>query len=164
MARRLGFVSVILALIVCSAAVLGGCQGLSSALGLQPTATAPVFNGIGIAALPGSEVWIDGASPDNSGAVGASGTASQSAEQRQVTQIDPAAVAKGIAEAAAVVVPGGRAAKALAGAEAALQGGDVVRADKLTKAAKGFAAAEADAAKAEAAAAPPAPVKPADQQ
>lgn len=149
------------------AAVLGlcsittvACQGLATALGVQPSAEAPVFNGVGVVAMPGA--WVDTVSnPDQSGNVAAKGDGEQVAEQRQVTQLDPAAIAKGIAEAAAVVVPGGRAAAALARAEEALAGGDLSRADKLAKAAKGFAGAEKAAAEPEAPAAPsPAPRAP----
>ena len=131
------------AVLALAALVLPACQGLASALGQTPTATAPVFNGIGINALPGSEVWIDGANPDNSGAVGASGTASQENEQRQVTQIDPGAVAKGIADIAEVVLPTGKAAAMLGKAQEALEAGDVAKAETLRKAAKGLAEREA---------------------
>lgn len=152
----------LLLLVLVSVALLPACQGLASALGVQPAATAPVFNGVGIVAQPGAEVWVDGVSPDQSGNVAAKGDGAQTSDQRQVTQIDPAAVAKGIAEAATVVVPGGRAAKALAAAEAALEGGDVARADKLVRAAKGFADAEKPAEDAqEEPAAPAIPATPA---
>lgn len=132
----------ILAIVMVAAICLTACQGLASALGQQPTATAPVFNGNGVVALP--HAWVDiVASPDNSGAVGASGEASQDTAQTQVTTVDPAAVAEGIAKIAAEVVPAGRAAAMLERAQAALEAGDPELAAKRLRAAEGFQRAEA---------------------
>jgi len=133
--------------------VLTGCQGLASALGVQPAATAPVYNGNGVVALPGA--WVDiVASPDQSGNVAARGEGDLSAEQGQVVTVDPAAVAEGIAAVAKDILPGGRAAAMLAKAEAALAAGNPEKAAKLTQAAAGYAKAEKPAE--DAPAAPPA--------
>lgn len=133
-----------------AALVLTACQGLSSALGLQPTALAPVNNGgVAIIALPGS--WQDvNQSPDSSGAVGATGSANQEQGATQDIKVDPAEVAKAITEIAPMVTPGGLAATALTKAQAALLNGDATRAAKLAAITKGLAEAEkaaADAAK-----------------
>jgi hypothetical protein len=121
---------------------LTGCQGLSSALGISPAAQAPVYNGNGVVALPGA--WVDiVANPDQSGAVGASGSATQSQSASQDVTIDPAAVAKALAEVAPLVTPGGMAAKALEKAQAALMSGDLARAEKLVGVTRGFAEVEA---------------------
>jgi hypothetical protein len=140
------------ALLALAVLVLPACQGLATALGVQPAATAPVYNGIGIHAAEGSEVWIDGASPDQSGNVAAKGDGTQGVEASQVNQLDPAAIAKGLAEVADIVVPAGRAAAMLARAEDALNSGDVKRASVLGRAARGLAEKEKADAEAEKAA------------
>lgn len=150
----------IVLLVLALALALTGCQGLASALGVQPAATAPVFNGVGIVVQPGAEVWVDGVSPDQSGNVAAKGEGSQTTEQGQVVTVDPAAVAEGIAAVAKEVLPGGRAAAMLAKAEAALAGGDAAKAQKLAQAAAGFARSEKADAEPEAPAVPETPAAP----
>ncbi|MCE9637410.1 MAG: hypothetical protein K8T90_17025 [Planctomycetes bacterium] len=77
--------------IVLVAGALAGCQGLAQALGANPAATAPAYNGIGLIAQPGAEVKVYG-SPNQSGPVGASGSASAQAEQAQTTEIGAEAI------------------------------------------------------------------------
>jgi hypothetical protein len=89
MSRVRNFVSVL----VLALAGLGvaGCRGLAQALGANPAATAPAYNGIGLIAQPGAEVKVYG-SPNQSGPVGASGSASGQAEQVQTTEIGAEAI------------------------------------------------------------------------
>lgn len=70
---------------------LAGCQGLAQALGANPAATAPAYNGIGLIAQPGAEVKVYG-SPNQSGPVGASGSASAQADMAQTTEIGAEAI------------------------------------------------------------------------
>lgn len=60
---------------------LTGCQALGQALGVQPKADAPAYSGIGVVILGSSNDGRVASKTDQSGAVGASGQASQSAEQ-----------------------------------------------------------------------------------
>lgn len=141
------------ALILFAALALAGCQGLSSALGQSPDADAPVYNGIAVIALPNG--WVDVvASPDQSGAVGASGTASQAQTAEQAISVDPAAVAEAIGTVAPLIIPGGRAANMLRKADEALMVGNTELAMKRVKAAEGFAKVEAAEAEEDEAAEP----------
>lgn len=67
-------------LVACSLA-LTGCQALGQVLGVQPRADAPAYSGVGVLVV-GSENDARVASrADQSGAVGAQGSAQQSADQ-----------------------------------------------------------------------------------
>ena len=116
-------VASVLALVLVVGA-LAACQGLAQALGANPAATAPAYNGIGVVAQPGAEVKIY-ASPNQSGPVGASGSASAQAEQTQTTEIGAEAI-DALLSAAQDAITGGAApvantlierAKALGGAK-----------------------------------------------
>jgi hypothetical protein len=107
---------------------LATCQGLAQALGANAAATAPAYNGIGVVAQPGAEVKVYG-SPNQSGPVGASGSASAQAEQTQTTEIGAEAI-DALLSAAQDAIAGGAApvantlidrAKSLSGAKKAAQ-------------------------------------------
>ncbi|MCE9635632.1 MAG: hypothetical protein K8T90_08000 [Planctomycetes bacterium] len=83
------FVSVLVLALVAGALV--ACQGLAQALGANPAATAPAYNGIGLIAQPGAEVKVYG-SPNQSGPVGASGSASAQADMAQTTEVGAEAI------------------------------------------------------------------------
>ena len=70
-----------LALVLPMILALAGCQALGQSLGLQPKADAPAYSGIGVVILGSSNDGRVSSKTDQSGAVGASGQASQSAEQ-----------------------------------------------------------------------------------
>lgn len=70
-----------LSLFVVALVTLTGCQALGQALGVQPRADAPAYQGVGVLVLGHDNDVKLANKGDQSGAVGASGQASQSAEQ-----------------------------------------------------------------------------------
>src|SRR3990172_11147999 len=64
-----------------AALALGGCQALGQVLGVQPKADAPAYSGVGVVVLGSANDTRQTTKGDQSGAVGASGQASQAASQ-----------------------------------------------------------------------------------
>lgn len=98
---------------------LTGCAALGQALGVQPKADAPAYSGVGVVMLHNRDSSADGtargAKVDQSGAVGASGSAS--AEATQTVEV-PAEVVESLIGAAQALIAAGNptAASAVLGA------------------------------------------------
>jgi hypothetical protein len=130
-----------------AAAALTACQGLAQALGANPAATAPAYNGIGVVAQPGAEVKVYG-SPNQSGPVGASGSASAQADMAQTTEIGAEAISA-LLDAAQAALAGGdpAAARGILGAAQKISGAKREKlAPAATPSAKDAATAAAAAA------------------
>lgn len=108
-----------LALLLACALALAGCQALAQTLGVQPKADAPAYSGVGVVMLHNRDSSSDstarGAKVDQSGAVGASGSASGEAAQ---TLEVPAEVIEQLVSAAQALIASGNptAASAVLGA------------------------------------------------
>jgi len=133
----------------------GGCQALGLRTGTDPNAQAPAYSGVGVLVLgAGNDLQraVSGIRLDQSGATGASGQASSSAEQSQTTEIGAEAVSA-LLDAAQTALAGGNpaAAQGILGAAQKISG---AKKEKLAPAAPpstkdaAAAAAVATAAKA----------------
>ena len=106
-------------LLLACALALTGCQALAQTLGVQPKADAPAYSGVGVVMLHNRDSSSDstarGAKVDQSGAVGASGSASSDATQ---TLEVPAEVVESLVGAAQALIAAGnpQAASAVLGA------------------------------------------------
>jgi hypothetical protein len=92
----------------------GGCQALGLRTGTDPNAQAPAYSGVGVLVLgAGNDLQraVSGVRLDQSGATGASGQASSSAEQSQTTEIGAEAVSA-LLDAAQAALAGGNPAAA----------------------------------------------------
>jgi hypothetical protein len=136
--------------------VAAGCQGLAQALGVQPSASAPVieqhFTQVANRGAGSIEDVDSRAGQEANGDVGASGSGTAGQTATQTPTIDPEAVARGAVEVLKAVPAGSPAALLADAALAEVAGGDVKAADRLLRRAK--AARESDATRK---AMPPAP-------
>ena len=102
----------ILAALLCAVALAAtGCQALGQALGVQPRADAPAYHGVGVVVLGHDNDTRLSDKADQSGAVGASGTASQTAD---MTQEIPAEAIEALVTAAKDAIAAGNPAAAAA--------------------------------------------------
>src|SRR5688572_10711146 len=120
--------------LVLVAGALVASQGLAQALGVQPSATAPVieqhFTQVANRGSGSIEDVDSRAGQEANGDVGATGSGTAGQTATQTTQIDPEAVARGAVEVLKAAPVGSQAALLADAALAEVAGGDAKAADR----------------------------------
>jgi hypothetical protein len=136
----------VLALVLAVLAV-GGCQGLAQALGVQPSASAPVieqhFTQVANRGSGSIEDVDSRAGQEANGDVGATGSGTAGLSATQTTTVDPEAVARGAVDVLKAAPIGSPAALLADAALSEVASGDAKAADRLLRRAKAAQEAEA---------------------
>ena len=105
--RELADVAAPALLLAVAVLALPGCSALAQALGVDPRATAPAYSGVGVVVLgsPDARVAVP-AKTDQSGAVGATGSAKTDADQTTTAEIPAEAVAAMVEAARSLLAAG----------------------------------------------------------
>lgn len=105
--RELADVAAPALLLAVAVLALPGCSALAQALGVDPRATAPAYSGVGVVVLgsPDARVSVP-AKTDQSGAVGATGSAKTDADQTTTAEIPAEAVAAMVEAARSLLAAG----------------------------------------------------------
>lgn len=132
--------------LVLAVLAVAGCQGLAQALGVQPSASAPVieqhFTQVANRGAGSIEDVDSRAGQEANGDVGATGSGTAGLSATQTTTVDPEAVARGAVEVLKAAPVGSPAALLADAALSEVASGDAKAADRLLRRAK--AAQEAD--------------------
>lgn len=133
--------------LVLAVLAVAGCQGLAQALGVQPSASAPVieqhFTQVANRGSGSIEDVDSRAGQEANGDVGATGSGTAGLTATQTTTLDPEAVARGAVDVLKAAPVGSPAALLADAALSEVASGDAKAADRLLRRAKAAQEAEA---------------------